>query len=100
MACTGSCECGCKTSAVCGPDCTCDCGCTDKEKTSVASRVAAKYLKSTSPLSDFWLDREEIGKICPPCAERMASLNITKIRASAIFGDESLLRTAGITADA
>jgi hypothetical protein len=61
---------------------------------SLASRVASRYLEAANPLPDFWVERDEIAQICPPCAERMASLNITKVLASSIFGHDMLLLAA------
>jgi hypothetical protein len=49
-------------------------------------KVAAKYLARQLP--DFWLDRSQVGALCPPCAQKMASLNIRQVRASVFYGDE------------
>lgn len=35
---------------------------------------------------DFWLTAEEVAAVCPACAEKMASLNIRRIRATVLFG--------------
>lgn len=50
-------------------------------------------------LPDFWVTREEIAAVCPPCAERMAALRIKEVRASAIFGQDMLALAAERTAD-
>lgn len=34
---------------------------------------------------DPWLTTEDVFKICPSCAEKMASLKVRKIKASALF---------------
>lgn len=35
----------------------------------------------------LWMSREEVAKVCPPCAEKMANLGILRIRASVLFND-------------
>lgn len=75
---------------MCGP--SCDCG------GSCPCHLASK-LASEKPLPDFWVTREEVASLCPPCAARMASLRITRILASALFGQD-LLVLAGATSKA
>lgn len=65
----------------------------------MASRIASRYLESSDPLPDFWVTREEIAAVCPPCADRMAELRIRRVLASAVFGQDMLLLAAERTAD-
>lgn len=59
-----------------------------------------RYLEAQEPsFPDFWVTREEIAEVCPPCAERMASLRIARVRASAIFGQDMLRMAGEETAD-
>jgi hypothetical protein len=107
-------------SCQCGPKCKCNCPCANKdipmspdrlalELRNVADRIdksrfpnrhlVAKDLRRVilsidDKLPDFWVTREEIAFICPPCAERMASLRINRVLASAIFGQD-ILHMAG-----
>ncbi len=57
---------------------------------SIAARVAARFRAQ----GELWLDREEVAKVCPSCAEKMASLGIRKVRASALFSDERVMTAA------
>lgn len=78
----------------CGPECECSAGCTCG-RPGLAARVAMRFLEAQEPaLPDFWVTREDIAEVCPPCAERMAALRIARVRASAIFGQD-MLRMAG-----
>lgn len=65
----------------------------------LADRVARRFLSSEE---DFWVPREEIAKVCPACASKMAALGISKVRASSLFSEERLMTAAlqarGITA--
>ncbi len=63
----------------------------------IVDRVAKRFL---STQEDFWVTRDEIEKVCPTCATKMASLGISKVRASVLFDDERLMAAAlrGITA--
>ncbi len=58
----------------------------------LAKRVAHRYSgsKAVALNQDFWLTPEDVAQVCPPCAERMASLKIRKIRASVIFRQDML----------
>lgn len=68
--------------------------------TALSRRIATSYLESKEPVTpDFWVTRSDIAKLCPPCAKRMASLRIMKVRASAIFGQDMLKMAAEKTAD-
>jgi hypothetical protein len=71
------------------------------QKTPIAARVAAKFLEASDPVlnQDFWISREEMSAICPPCANRMASLKIRRVLASAIFGQDVLQMAGEETAD-
>ena len=53
-------------------------------------RIIARYQGKLAG-DDPWLDREDIAKICPSCADRMASKGIRKVRASVIFNDDQLM---------
>lgn len=46
-------------------------------------------------LEDPWLSQQDVAAVCPPCAAKMASLNIREIRASAFFGQDAL-KLAGV----
>ena len=35
-----------------------------------------------------WMTRDEVAKVCPPCAEKMKERNILRIRASLLFRPE------------
>jgi len=48
----------------------------------------------SATLEDPWLDQDHVRSVCPPCADKMASLNIRAIRASALFG-QNILKLAG-----
>jgi len=65
---------------------------------SIANRVAARFQGS----QELWLDRDEVAKVCPSCATKMASLGIRKVRASVLFSDDRLMTAAlqarGVTA--
>lgn len=54
----------------------------------LSERIVARY---TGAASDVWLDREDIAKVCPSCADKMASMGIRKVRASVLFDDERLM---------
>ena len=58
----------------------------------LTGRVARRYSgsKQVALNQDFWLTPGDIAEVCPPCASRMASLNIRRIRASVIFGQDML----------
>ena len=43
---------------------------------------------------EVWLTREDIAKVCEPCAQKMAALGIRKVKASAIFADERIMTAA------
>lgn len=43
---------------------------------------------------ELWLSREDIAKLCPSCADKMASLGIRQVRASVLFQDEKLMAAA------
>jgi len=85
------------------PECPCGSGCpysAGSKPSQIAARVASRYLEAQQPeLPDFWVTREEIAKVCPPCAERMSALRIRRVLASAIFGQDMLLLAAEQTAD-
>ncbi len=49
---------------------------------------------SQETLEDPWLTQNDVAAVCPPCAEKMASLNIRQIKASALFGQD-ILKLAG-----
>jgi len=53
----------------------------------LATRVARRFEAQLE--GDPWLTREDVAQFCPSCADKMASLNVRKIRASALFPDES-----------
>ncbi len=36
---------------------------------------------------ELWMTREEVAKVCSPCAEKMATLGILRIRTSVLFND-------------
>lgn len=55
---------------------------------SASKRVASRYLDKNTP--DFWMSRQAVAKLCPPCADRMASLRIRSVRASTFFGEDAL----------
>jgi hypothetical protein len=48
----------------------------------------------TASLEDPWLNQVDVQAVCPPCAAKMASLNIRQIKASALFGQD-ILKLAG-----
>ncbi len=58
----------------------------------LSGRVAQRYSgsKRVALNQDFWLTPADVGEVCPPCAVRMANLNIRRIRASVIFGQDML----------
>lgn len=35
----------------------------------------------------LWMTREEVAKVCPPCAEKMQNLGILRIRATVLFNE-------------
>ena len=55
---------------------------------SVVKRIVSRFKEAND---DLWLDREDIAKLCPSCADKMASLGIRKVRASVIFNNEQLM---------
>lgn len=55
----------------------------------IEQRVAERY--QLREAGDLWLDRDDIAKVCPSCAQKMASLGIRKVRASVIFDDANLM---------
>ncbi len=69
----------------------------------LTDRVARRYSgsKQVALNQDFWLTPADVAEVCPPCATRMASLNIRRIRASVIFGQDMLkLASSAHTAEA
>jgi len=54
----------------------------------IAERVAARHLSAS--IEDPWLTQQDVAALCPPCADKMASLNIREIRASAFFGQDAM----------
>ena len=58
---------------------------------SVVKRIVSRFKEAND---DLWLDREDIAKLCPSCADKMASLGIRKVRASVIFNNEHSRCTA------
>ncbi len=58
----------------------------------LAGRVALRYSgsKQVALNQDFWLTSGDVAEVCPPCATRMASLGLRRIRASVIFGQDML----------
>lgn len=88
----------------CGPECQCQSGsrlsCICSRQAAMVERVALRYLEASEPkLPDFWLTRDDIQSVCPPCAARMASLRIRRVLASAIFGQDMLNMAAEQIAD-
>jgi hypothetical protein len=55
--------------------------------------MAYTYDRQAS-VGDLWLTREDIAKVCPSCAQKMASLGVSKVRASSLFGDERIKQAA------
>ncbi len=49
--------------------------------------------------SDFWMTPKDVAEVCPPCARKMATLNIRKVRASVLFGKDILKFAAETTDD-
>lgn len=45
---------------------------------------------------DHWISREDVAKICPSCAQKMASKGISRVRASVLFADDRLTETVRI----
>jgi hypothetical protein len=43
---------------------------------------------------DFWLTAEEVADICPSCAEKMATLKIAKVKASALYSQDETKEAA------
>jgi hypothetical protein len=62
-------------------------------KKEASLRVAARFIQAQIP--DAWLTRDDVREVCPACADKMASLNIREIRASALFGQD-LVKLAGL----
>lgn len=60
--------------------------------TDLTDRVARRYSgsKQVALNQDFWLTPADVAEVCPPCAARMSSLNIRRVRASVIFGQDML----------
>lgn len=52
---------------------------------------AQRWHKDAS--SDVWLTRAQVAQVCPSCAYKMASMGVTRVRASVLF-DETNLRLA------
>lgn len=52
------------------------------------SRVVARFQ------GELWLSRDDVAKVCPSCALKMASLGIRKVRASVLFSDERIMTAA------
>ena len=69
----------------------------------LAGRVASRYSgsKQVALNQDFWLTPVDVAEVCPPCATRMASLGVRRIRASVLFGQDMLkLAASSHTAEA
>lgn len=64
-----------------------------ERKKSAAVRVASRFVMASLP--DAWFSREDVREVCPSCADKMASLNITQIRASVLFGQD-MQKLAGL----
>jgi hypothetical protein len=47
---------------------------------------APRYPGVKRAVEDFWMAKEDVAEVCPSCAEKMASLNVRRIRASVFFG--------------
>jgi hypothetical protein len=47
-----------------------------------------------SASKDPWVTREAIAQICPDCARKMASMGISRVRASALFRSDRILTAA------
>lgn len=64
----------------------------DTDGSDLAGRVARRYSgsKQVALNQDFWLTPTDVNEVCPPCAARMASLGLRRIRASVIFGQDML----------
>jgi len=52
-------------------------------------RIAARYLG----IEEEWITRDQIASICSSCAERMESMGIIKIRASALLDTDAILNS-------
>jgi len=59
-----------------------------KRAEDLAERVVARFLGENS---ETWLTQEDIARVCPECATKMASLGIRKVRASVLFGERALV---------
>lgn len=62
---------------------------------SLSDRVVREFLASQE---DFWVTREQIAELCPSCATKMASMGISKVRASALLSEERIMTAALKTA--
>ena len=62
---------------------------------SLSNRVVREFLASQE---DVWVTRDQIAELCPQCATKMASMGISKVRASVLFSDERLMAAALKTA--
>lgn len=56
--------------------------------------MAYSYDRTATFLEDPWLNQADVRAVCPPCADKMATLNIKMVRASALFGQD-ILKLAG-----
>ena len=67
-----------------------------EEKKKTASEAAKEFQATVTANQDFWLTAQDVSEVCPSCAHKMASLNITKIKASVLFGqdEETFPKTA------
>lgn len=52
-------------------------------------KVADRYVLAHS-LPDFWMSQVDVATFCPPCAAKMASLNIRQVKASVFFGSGAM----------
>jgi len=57
------------------------------------SKYSYDRTSQETTLEDPWLTQNDVAAVCPPCAEKMASLNIRRIKASALFGQDILKLT-------
>lgn len=61
------------------------------ELMSLSEQVVREFLASQE---DSWVTRDQIAKLCPECATKMASMGISRVRATALFDDERLMAAA------
>jgi hypothetical protein len=62
----------------------------------LSDRVVRDFLASRADSSsdDVWVTRDQIAKLCPQCATKMASMGISKVRASVLFSDARIMTAA------